>query len=116
MRVIKLIIISLSFIGLASGCIFPYELDLSGSLPGLGDIKIHEASDDMSPGRITSVTPEQDFPVDAFFDVFTEIKVGGQTLVNQDPARIVSEPFTRLPIWNTPFQLSQPVLLFDIEL
>lgn len=89
------------------------SMNLSGSLPGLGAIQIHEASDDLSPGRITSITPEQDFPVDSFFDIFTEIEVGGQTLVNQDPARIVSEPFSRLPIWNTPFQLTQPVLLFD---
>ena len=51
--------------------------------------------------------------MDSFFDVFTEIQVEGHTLVNEDPARIVSEPFSRLPIWNTQYQLTEPVLLFD---
>lgn len=55
---------------------------------GLGPVTAHPSPTNPSLGQIQSLTPEENFPADSFFDIFTDLETGAGTLHTNSPTRM----------------------------
>lgn len=65
------------------------QLDLRGS-SSLGPVSVRLNPARPSVGLVVANSPDQDYPAEAFFDVFVEIEIGDRTVLNDAPIRIVA--------------------------
>jgi hypothetical protein len=84
---------------------------------GTRTIRLRESPTLSSTGRMRSLDPATGgFPVQSFFDIFTEITIDGKTYTNRDPIHLQSEPVESLPFQNTPhFAVNVPIPLYNFD-
>jgi hypothetical protein len=93
------------------------SMDLSGSHPDIGDMKVHAGTAfGLSPtvGTILPLGPGSDFPANVKFDVFFEVDVVGiATLRNDDPL-VMQAVINEIPPRNLGLLNAGPGQLIDI--
>jgi len=77
-------------------------MDLTGTHPILGDLRLRLDPAQSSAGKITSLGKGCTFPADSFFDVFVQVELlsppfNGEVLFNKDPIRVVNENLKVIP-------------------
>ena len=94
------------------------SMDLSGSDPIIGNLRVKAGSQSgvpgliPSPGKVTPINPGSDFPALATFDVFFEVEAGVSRLRNQDALKQQAE-INEIPPRNLALTNLNTVLIID---
>jgi hypothetical protein len=92
------------------------EMDLVGTSPLFGNVRVQESPYMISPGGFWQINPGIDFPAQGVFDVFVEVQsdsAPGLTLINLDPFFVRADSIDTIPPFGTNYFGNFPVFLVD---